>query len=51
VLRSMDDWMPVLARLNAVLAERYAIRHATLQPEPVPEVALPDPRRHQARGR
>jgi cobalt-zinc-cadmium efflux system protein len=49
VLRHMNDWMPVLGRLNALLAERYSIRHATLQPEPVPEVALPDPRVHQAR--
>lgn len=43
VLRDMGDWLPALRALNALLARDYGIQHATLQPEPIPEVALPHP--------
>jgi cobalt-zinc-cadmium efflux system protein len=35
VLRRIDDWEPILARLRAMLAEEFDIDHVTLQPEPV----------------
>jgi cobalt-zinc-cadmium efflux system protein len=35
VVRRIDDWQPVLARLRGLLAERYGIEHVTLQPEPI----------------
>lgn len=35
VLRRIDDWEPLLARLRAMLAEQIGIDHVTLQPEPV----------------
>jgi cobalt-zinc-cadmium efflux system protein len=34
VLRRIEDWDPVHGRLRSLLAERFAIGHATLQPEP-----------------
>jgi cobalt-zinc-cadmium efflux system protein len=40
VLRRIDDWEPVLARLRDLLAQRYRIEHVTLQPEPV-EIIVP----------
>lgn len=35
VLRRIDDWEPLLARLRAMLAEQIGIDHVTLQPEPI----------------
>lgn len=35
VLRRIDQWEPVLARLRDLLAQRFGIEHVTLQPEPV----------------
>ncbi len=35
VLRRIDGWEPILARLRGLLAERFGIEHVTLQPEPV----------------
>lgn len=44
VVRDMVDWIPVLSRLNKMLGESHGIQHVTLQPEPIPEVALPHPK-------
>ncbi|MCU0833563.1 MAG: cation diffusion facilitator family transporter [Chromatiaceae bacterium] len=35
VLRRIDHWEPLLARLRAMLAEELGIDHVTLQPEPL----------------
>jgi cobalt-zinc-cadmium efflux system protein len=35
VVRQLDDWDTVLARLRHLLHERYDIDHVTLQPEPL----------------
>ncbi len=34
VVCNLEDWPDLLARLNALLLERYGIDHPTLQPEP-----------------
>lgn len=40
-LARADDWLPVLAAAQRMLAERFGIRHATLQPSwPAPASAL-----------
>ncbi|MGB0515213.1 MAG: cation diffusion facilitator family transporter, partial [Wenzhouxiangellaceae bacterium] len=36
VLTDLSDWPDLLARLNALLLERFGIDHPTLQPEPAP---------------
>ncbi|NEV62604.1 cation diffusion facilitator family transporter [Thiorhodococcus minor] len=35
VLQRIDDWEPVLGRLRHLLEHRFAVRHVTLQPEPI----------------
>jgi cobalt-zinc-cadmium efflux system protein len=45
VLRDMTTWLRVLAALRQELLTQYGIEHITLQPEPIPETPLPDPRR------
>jgi cobalt-zinc-cadmium efflux system protein len=42
VMRRIDEWEPLLARLRRLLAEQYGIDHVTLQPEPR-ETILPFP--------
>lgn len=37
-LRDLQRWPAILAETRALLAERYGIEHATLQPEPVEQV-------------
>jgi cobalt-zinc-cadmium efflux system protein len=44
VLRRMDDWTEVLARLKGLLAARFGIDHITLQPETQETVVTLDPR-------
>lgn len=41
VLRDMQAWQPVLGQLRQLLDLRFAIRHATLQPELPEEVRIP----------
>ena len=41
VLDGMGQWDAVLARLKALLCERFEIEHVTLQPEPVEHVLQP----------
>jgi len=41
VLDRMGQWDAVLARLKALLCERFEIEHVTLQPEPVEHVLQP----------
>jgi Co/Zn/Cd efflux system component len=41
VLDRMRQWEVVLARLKALLCERFGIEHVTLQPEPVEHVLQP----------
>lgn len=43
VLSDMRSWPQVLSRLQETLAREYAIHHATLQPEPPEEIAVPMP--------
>jgi cobalt-zinc-cadmium efflux system protein len=35
VVRRIDEWKPVLARIRNMLTERFRIEHATLEPEPL----------------
>jgi cobalt-zinc-cadmium efflux system protein len=49
VLRSMNDWLPVLARLRQSLSRDFGIEHVTLQPELIAEVRVPVPRIGSAR--
>jgi cobalt-zinc-cadmium efflux system protein len=42
VMRRIDEWEPLLARLRAFLAERHGIEHVTLQPETL-EAIVPVP--------
>jgi cobalt-zinc-cadmium efflux system protein len=35
VMRRIDEWEPLLARLRQLLSQHYGIEHVTLQPEPV----------------
>ncbi len=51
VLRRMDNWLAVLAALNARLKADFGIDHATLQPEPVPEIPVAPPQRSAGTGR
>lgn len=44
VLRRMDDWAEVLARLKGLLAAQFGIGHITLQPETQETVVTLDPR-------
>jgi cobalt-zinc-cadmium efflux system protein len=48
VLRRIEGWELVLARLRGLLDGRFGISHVTLQPEPV-EVVVPIP--EGSRGR
>jgi cobalt-zinc-cadmium efflux system protein len=48
VLRQMGDWQAVLHRLQSALANDYAIKHVTLQPELMSEVRVPLPKTKRA---
>jgi cobalt-zinc-cadmium efflux system protein len=43
VTRTLESWPETLGRLQAMLAERYAIEHVTLQPELLPAAAISAP--------
>ncbi len=48
VMPNLEDWPNLLARINAMLLERFRIDHPTLQPEPecVDACRHPDPQCH-----
>ena len=48
VMADLDDWPDLLARINAMLLERFRIDHPTLQPEPeqIDACKHPDPQCH-----
>jgi cobalt-zinc-cadmium efflux system protein len=47
VIDDLQNWMPILARLQDMLRDKYGIEHATLQPEP----GVHELRRAPRRGR
>ena len=48
VMADLEDWPDLLARINAMLLERFRIDHPTLQPEPehIDACRHPDPQCH-----
>jgi cobalt-zinc-cadmium efflux system protein len=51
VLRRIDGWQPLFARLRGLLAERFGIEHVTLQPEPLETVVRLGPPAGRGRPR
>lgn len=50
VLRRIDEWEPLLARMRGMLAQEFGIEHVTLQPEPTETIVRIGPRRNGNRA-
>jgi cobalt-zinc-cadmium efflux system protein len=50
VLRRIDEWEPLLARMRGMLAQEFGIEHVTLQPEPQETIVRIGPRRKDDRA-